>query len=86
MIYAIKCDPEEMGSLHILKHLQANNLEPIYVHCGGEPTEGCDSFLDPDTRSQGHRFIYLKYEEAVSDTAALKAKVVEAINSYVPEL
>jgi hypothetical protein len=85
MIYAVKCDPEVMDSGHIFKHLQANSLHPEYVHCGAEPDDGCDSFLDPDTRSQGHRFIYIKYEEAVSDTADLKAKVVEAINSYIFE-
>lgn len=84
MIYGVKCIPEEMGSLHILKHLRMNNMAPVYVHCGAEPDEGCDEFLD--TRNEGDRFIYLKYEEAVSDTADLKAKVVEAINSYVPEL
>ena len=84
MIYGIKCTPEEMGSNHIFSHLRTNSMKPVYVHCGAEPDEGCDEFLD--TRNEGDRFIYLKYEDAVSDTVDLKAKVVEAINSYVPEM
>jgi hypothetical protein len=83
MIYGIKCVPEEMSSKHIFAHLRTNNMKPVYAHCGAEPDEGCDEFLD--TRNEGDRFIYIKYEDAVSDTADLKTKVVEAINSYVPE-
>ena len=82
MIYGIKCIPEEMGSLHILQYLRTNGMEPVYVHCGAEPDEGCDEFLD--TRRKGDRFIYIKYENVVSDTADLKTKVVEAINRMEP--
>ena len=82
MIYGIKCEPDEMCPLHILRHLRTNNMEPIYVHCGAEPDAGCDILLD--SRNAGDRFIYIKYENAVSDTTDLKEKVVAAINSYVP--
>ena len=80
MIYAIQCIPDSMSSLHILKSLRADGMEPTYV-TGNEPLIGVDVWFDP--KLEGARYIYVKYEEPVSDQQVLKANLEKAINSFV---